>query len=70
MEKLSYDYSLKDIPMPSESSYRIKLVENIESVLRRMRWKAWFLLKEQCTTKPSKKLMDSNQDRFPNNVLS
>ena len=69
MEKLSYDYSLKDIPMPSESSYRIKLVEKIESVLRRMRWKAWFLLKEQCATKPSKKTYGFKSRSFPEQCI-
>ena len=42
MEKLSYDYSLKNIPTPNKISYQVKLVEKIESVLKRMRWKAHF----------------------------
>ena len=53
MEKFCYDYAQKSIPMPSKSSYRIKLVEKVKSVLPRMRWKAWFFLKEQSATKPS-----------------
>ena len=57
--------------MPRKSFYHIKLVEKIESVLRRMRWKAWFFLKKQCATKPSKTTYgDSNQDCFTNNVMS
>ena len=44
MERLSYDYSLKNIPTPSKTSYHLKLVEQIESVMKRIRWKAYFFL--------------------------
>ena len=42
MEKLSFGYSLKNIPIPSEKSYKIKLMEKTEMVIKRMRWKAIF----------------------------
>ena len=44
MEKLSFDYSLKNIPLPDERSFQLKLIEKIESILKRMRWKAHFFL--------------------------
>ena len=44
MERLSYYYSLKNIPTPSKTSYHLKLVEQIESVMKRIRWKAHFFL--------------------------
>ena len=47
MEKTNLDYSLKNIPIPSTSSYRLKLIEKIESVIKRMRWKAQFFMKEE-----------------------
>ena len=47
MEKLSFDYSLKNIPLPDKRSYQLKLTEKIESVLKRMRWKAHFFFSKQ-----------------------
>ena len=44
MEKLDIDYSLKNIPIPSNESYLIKLIEKIESVVKRMRWRVHFFL--------------------------
>ena len=41
-----YDYSLKNIPIPSKTSYNLKLIEKIESVIKRMWWKAYFFLNE------------------------
>ena len=34
MEKLDIDYSLKNIPIPSNESFLIKLIEKIESVVK------------------------------------
>ena len=44
MEKLSFDYSLKNIPLPDKRSYQLKLIEKIESFLKIMRWKGHFFL--------------------------
>ena len=44
MEKLSFNYSLKNIPLPDKRLYQLKLMEKIESALKRMRWKACFFL--------------------------
>ena len=46
MEKLNFNYSLKNIPIPHETSYLIKLREKIENVTKRMRWKALFFLND------------------------
>ena len=40
MENLDIDYSLKNIPIPFNESYLIKLIEKIETVVKRMRWRA------------------------------
>ena len=40
MEKINFEYSTKNIPIPSERSYKLKLVEKIEMVVKKMRWKA------------------------------
>ena len=42
--RLEMDYSLKNIPLHSRSTYRKWLIEKVESVARRMRWKAFFFL--------------------------
>ena len=44
MERIKFDYSLKNIPIPSKSSYQLQLIDKIESVIKRMRWKAHFFL--------------------------
>ena len=47
MQKLDIDYSLKKIPIPSNESYLIKLIDEIESVVKQMRWRAHFFLQEK-----------------------
>ena len=44
MEKINFNYSLKNIPLPSKSSYQLKLIDKVESLIKRMRWKAHFFL--------------------------
>ena len=46
MEKLNFNYSLKNIPIPDETSYLIKFKEKIKSVTKRMRWKVLFFLND------------------------
>ena len=40
-----YDYSLKNIPIPSKNSYFMTMLEKVESFIRRIRWKAYFFEK-------------------------
>ena len=42
MEKTNLHYSTKNIPVASERNYKIQLLEKIEAVIKRMRWKATF----------------------------
>ena len=42
MDKLRFEYFTKNIPLPSERSYKLQLIEKIEMVISRMRWKAIF----------------------------
>ena len=42
MEKLQLRYSPKNIPIPSERSYNSQLMDKIDQVIKRMRWKAFF----------------------------
>ena len=43
MESTRFDYSTKNIPLPSGSDYSRKLIEKTD-LCRRMRWKAYFYL--------------------------
>ena len=40
MEKVNFGYSIKNIPIPSERTYLLQLMEKVEMVITRMRWKA------------------------------
>ena len=42
MEKLQLCYSPKNIPIPSERSYKLQLMDKIDQVIKRMRYKAFF----------------------------
>ena len=44
MEKLQLHYSPKNIPIPSERSYKLQLMDKIDQVFKRMRWKAFFYM--------------------------
>ena len=47
MEKLSFDYSLKNILLPDKRSYQLKLIEKIESIIIRVRWRAHFIFSKE-----------------------
>ena len=40
MENVDISYSKKNIPIPSKYEYKVQLVSKVESVIKRMRWKA------------------------------
>ena len=44
MEQTRFKYSMKNIPIPSRSSYQYikKLIKKTESIIKRIRWKAFF----------------------------
>eukprot|EP00795_Rhopilema_esculentum_P011087 gene11087-biopygen13455 len=42
MEQTRFNYSMKNILIPPRNSYIKKLIEKTESVIKRMRWKAFF----------------------------
>ena len=50
MEKINFNYSLKNIPTPTKTSYQLMLMEKIESVGWRMQWKAHFYLKKDISS--------------------
>ena len=44
-KNLNLGYSLKNIPIPSPSTYTTALIKRTEDVIKRMRWKAFFFLR-------------------------
>ena len=40
LEKINLGYFIKNIPIPSERTYLLQLMEKAETVITRMRWKA------------------------------
>ena len=46
MERFNFGYSIKNIPIPSERNYKLQLMEKIELVIKKMRWKALFSSKD------------------------
>ena len=53
MERINFDYSIKNIPLANERNYKMKLIERIEDVIKRMRWKAiWFMARNKDTSTP------------------
>ncbi len=45
MRQFRFDYSLKNIPIPSQDAYLRNLIEKVENLLKCIRWKAHFFLK-------------------------
>ena len=43
MEKTNLHDSEKNIPTASNNKYKVQLINKIEAVIKRMRWKALFL---------------------------
>ena len=51
MERIKFDYCLKNKPMASRNSYQLQLIDKIESVIKLMRWKVNFFLTNTYDTK-------------------
>ena len=55
METFNITYSKKNIPIPSENEYKLKLIMKTENSFKTMRWKALAFLG---------KLKDSDKDNY------
>ena len=42
MERFNFGYSIKNIPIPTQRQYKLQLIDKIEAVIKRMRWKALY----------------------------
>ena len=48
----NFDFSVKNIPIPSKYAYKKRLIQKAESLIRRMRWKAKNAWKNVWYTRP------------------
>ena len=62
MNKIHFNYSLKNIGLPNHNQYQKRLIDKVESVIQRMRWKTYYFLNDKPKTEendtfglPSKK---------------
>ena len=60
MEKLNLTYSTKNIPIPTERNYKLKLIEKTELFIKKVRWKAIFY---------DMKLNNKNKNKSNNNNI-
>ena len=42
MDSIDFEYSLKNIPLPSKNFHKYNLIENTKQLLQRMKWEAFF----------------------------
>ena len=56
MAKFNFGYSTNNIPIAAERQYKLKVVEKIEAVIKRMRWKGFYF--EQNDTHSNSKNID------------
>ena len=64
MEQIKFDYSLKNIPNSSESTYFKTFINKLESFISRIRWKAFFY--ETSKSKESDSESDDDQPQYEN----
>ena len=54
MKKVTFDYSLKNIPVPSKNSYLKSLIDKTQLFFQRIRWKVFWVTKEKDDSVDSK----------------
>ena len=60
MEKQQLHYSQKNIPIPSERSYKLHLMDKIDQVIKHMRWKVFFYMNRSDDTQETYGLKSFN----------
>ncbi|XP_067940660.1 uncharacterized protein [Watersipora subatra] len=68
METISFDYSTKNINIPSQKDYMRSLIAATESLCRRIRWQAFFFLHPEITT-ANKETYGFNSKKSPPSIL-
>ena len=55
---------MKNIPLPSKDTYKKRLIKKVESVIKRMRWKAFFFDKNKKTDKSDNSIKVETEWKF------
>ena len=63
-----FGYSTKNIPLANKSKYLQTLIEKTQSLIHRMRWKAFFFLQNHDTTSNDKETYGFKSKRPPPHV--
>ena len=58
---------MKNVPTPSHQSYKLLLIDKIESIIKRMRWKTYFFMENKAATleEPSKQTYGFKSEHHP-----
>ena len=44
LEEVNFGYSMKNISLPSQKEYILQLIHSVETFVRNLRWRAYFIL--------------------------
>ena len=50
MEQVKFDYSMKNIPIPSKEEFMIQMIHSVEYFVKNIRWRAFFFLNPSQST--------------------
>ena len=64
MDSTDFRYPMKNIPLPSEDSYKYKLIAKTEQLLKQMRWKAFFFEKTVSHNNSNNNTTSDNQNKY------
>ena len=53
MEEVNLGYSMKNIPITNEKSYKLQLIKKVEDFIKNIRWKAIFFMEGGNQTEPT-----------------
>ena len=53
MEKVNFGYSMKNIPITDQKSYKLQLIVKVEYFIKKIRWRAIFFMKGGNETEPT-----------------
>ena len=62
-------YFQKNIPTPSRSSYQLKLINKIESITKRVKWKAFFSLKDINSNETARETFEFKSKQHPAQII-
>ena len=65
MEKFEIEYSMKNIPIPSQRQYKLQLISKAEKLIKRMRWKTLQFLGKLSSDNNNNETSGFQSTKFP-----